>query len=236
MLASGFPLDEQADSAKPRIVELFGLPGAGKTTITKGLALGNMATREQVSTAWRNQSVFQRAAIAGKVLPDLDWMRSIFALAIHTPLTKSESLMRLARLAVTKPWLRSQAGDLLFDQGLLQRLWSIFYTEGVNDPPHAPLTRLLSQFYQGMEVQIVMIEVSPELAAQRVHGRSVGSSRLDELTEKAVRAELHNTAGLPSALLGAAREAGFSVVTLAGSAPPEELVARLQTIISAEAA
>lgn len=216
-------------------MELFGLPGAGKTTITDGLTLGSLVTRKQMSAAWSNKSIFQRAVIAGKALIDLAWMRSIIALVIRTPLTNGESLMRLARLAFIKHWILSQQGNLLFDQGLLQRLWSIFYTSGVTNPPHALLTGLLRQFYQGQDVQIVMIEVPPELAARRVYGRSTGTSRLDKLPENAVRNELENTADLPAALLSAARDAGFSVVTLDGSALPGQLIARLQTIVDAKA-
>ena len=221
-----------AHSPKHRIIELFGLPGAGKTTIINGLQFGGqMISREEASAAWRDKSFLNRASILARILPDFAWMRSIIALVFRTPLTKGESLLRLSRLAATKPWLRSLDGNLLFDQGMLQRLWSIFYTEGVTVPPRAVLTRLLKQYYAELDVVIVVIEVSPELASQRVHGRSIGSSRLDLLPADEVLTKLRNTAGLPGALLTAAREAGLSVMTLDGSASPGEVAAKLQAII-----
>lgn len=225
-------LDERVHGPKHRIVELFGLPGAGKTTIIEGLELGGqMVTREEASAAWRGQSYLTRASILARILPDFAWMRTIVSLAVHTPLTKGESLLRLSRLAATKPWLRSLDGNLLFDQGLLQRLWSIFFTEGVIDPPLVVLTPLLKQYYAKLDVQIVVIEVSPELASRRVHGRSTSGSRLDPLPEDEVLAKLRNSASLPRALLTAANEAGLSVITLDGSGTPDEVVAKLQAII-----
>lgn len=214
------------------MIELFGLPGAGKTTIIKGMQFsGEMISREEASAAWRDESFLTRASILARILPDFAWMRSIISLVFCTPLTKGESLIRLSRLAATKPWLRSLDGNLLFDQGMLQRLWSIFYTEGVTVPPLAALTRLLKQYYAEHDVVIVVIEVSPELASQRVCGRSFGSSRLDLLPRDEVLTKLRNTAGLPGALLTAAREAGLSVITLDGSASPGEVAAKLQAII-----
>ena len=230
-------LDGRDHGPKHRIVELFGLPGAGKTTIIEGLQLGGqMLTRDDASAAWRDQSYLTRASILARILPDFAWMRSLVSLAIRTPLTKGESFLRLSRLAATKPWLRSLDGNLLFDQGLLQRLWSIFFTEGVIDPPLDVLTRLLKQYYAKLDVQIVVIEVSPELASRRIQGRSIGGSRLDPLPEGEVLAKLRNSDALPRALLTAAREAGLSVITLDGSATPDEVVAKLQAIIEPQKA
>lgn len=225
-------LKEPAHGPKQRVIELFGLPGAGKTSVIKELQFGKqMISREDASAAWRYQSYLTRASILARILPDFAWTRSIVSLAFHTPLTRGESLLRLSRLAATKPWLRSLEGNLLFDQGLLQRLWSIFYTEDVTVPPLAVLTQLLKQYYAQLDVQIVVIEVSPELASQRVHGRSIGSSRLDPLPVDEVLDKLRKTSGLPTALLTAARKAGLSVTTLDGSASLSEVVTKLQAII-----
>ncbi len=224
-----------AYSPEHRIIELFGFPGAGKTTVIKGLQFsGKMISREEASAAWHDQSYLTRASVLARILRDFAWMHSIVSLVCRTPLTRGESLLRLSRLAATKPWIRSLEGNLLFDQGMLQRLWSIFYTEGVTVPPLSVLTRLLKQYYAEFDVQIVVIEVSPELASQRVYERSIGNSRLDPLPADEVLTKLRNTAGLPGALLTAAREAGLSVITLDGSASPGEVVAKLQAIIDTQ--
>lgn len=220
----------------PSAVELFGLPGAGKTTIVNGATADlpretQFTTRAQVSAAWQEQPFLRRTSVVARALTDAEWMGAVGSLVLRTPLRKPESLRRLSRLTVNKAWLRSLKGQMLFDQGLLQRLWSIFYTEGVDEPPHAPLTRILRQFYQGMAVQIVAIEVSPEIAAERVHERVIGNSRLDDLPENVVQARLDSTARLPGALLSAARDAGLSVITLDGSAPLDVLFKQMQAIL-----
>lgn len=216
----------------PQVVELYGLPGAGKTTVTRGIGPdGGLITRDQVSAEWRALPVWRRLSYVARAIGDIRWSCAVLSLARGTPLTQSESFGRLLRLMVTKPWLRSLDGIVLFDQGLMQRLWSIFYTESIKSPPHAALTRLLGEYYRGLSVRIVMIAVPPEIAAKRVHQRDFGSSRLDELPEQTVLARLRGNLELTDAISRAARDAGLRIVILDGTVQPVELTRQIEDIL-----
>ncbi len=219
-------------SLRPEIIELFGLPGAGKTTITQGLfGTAGRHSRSEISSVWRKKSLIYRGALIVRTLFDLKWMACIVELVVRTPVRNRESLGRLARLTGTKLWLRSHNGEIVLDQGTLQSLWSIFYIESISELPNSTLVRLLRSFYDGLTVTIVSIDVPPETAAVRIHSRQSGSSRLDHLPEQLVLDRLENAERLPAGILRAAREAGLEVRVLDGSQKPELLASQLQTIL-----
>ncbi|RZV33660.1 MAG: hypothetical protein EX262_06510, partial [Sphingomonadaceae bacterium] len=188
------------------MVELFGLPGAGKTTLTNRLVLpGEFRRREDLSRALRTQSVPQYVLLALRTLADWRWLLALAILALKTPIWRRESLQRLVRIALQKTWMNSQSGLVVLDQGPLQSLWSIFFTEGVSDPPMSALSRVLRHLYSGIDIAVFEIDVDPGLAARRVDLRDVGNSRLDDLPLGTVRRKLEEVAALPRAIIAAAQ-------------------------------
>ena len=121
----------------------------------------------------------------------------------------------------------------MLDQGVLQAIWSILYTEGSFAPNSTHLSPLLGAFYRGMTVRIVVIEVPPALAADRVGSRGMGSSRLDAMERCDVLERLTRAEGLPAVIRDAARGAGLEVDVLDGSADIDSVVAELRRIMQA---
>lgn len=221
------------DDDPPIVVELFGLPGAGKSTICAGIdpALVDI-TRSQITGAWNNRSLAGRALVGLQSLGDIAWLRSVLRFVREKPLSERESWRRLARLIGMKHRLRTHDGVVLLDQGVLQALWSIFYTEAEFDTDLQHLSGVLRSFYDGIDAHIVAVQVPPDIAASRVDSRSTGTSRLDRLSEDRVLAELEQVGELSQSILRAARAAGLRVTLLDGTQPVAELVAQLEAILA----
>lgn len=211
---------------------MFGLPGAGKTTLTNRLVLpGEFRRREDLSRALRTQSVPQYVLLALRTLADWRWLLALAILALKTPIWRRESLQRLVRIALQKTWMNSQSGLVVLDQGPLQSLWSIFFTEGVSDPPMSALSRVLQHLYSGIDIAVFEIDVDPGLAARRVDLRDVGNSRLDDLPLGTVRRKLEEVAALPRAIIAAAQAGKIPVTRLSGRADPAVLANQIEQAI-----
>lgn len=219
-------------AAPLRVVELFGLPGAGKTTLCNAIDQAPVdRTRRDLTQSWRRQGWRGRADVAMRSLRDVEWLAAVLSFALEKPLLEAESWRRLARLVAMKHRLRDHSGLVLLDQGVMQALWSIFYTEGKFDSQPSKVARLLRSFYAGVETRIVAIRVPEDIAARRVEGRTEGSSRLDTMPRETVLAQLGRTATLPDEILDAARLAGLDVEELDGRKSVAELAARMDAIL-----
>ncbi|HEU4877140.1 MAG TPA: hypothetical protein VFT07_04795, partial [Sphingomicrobium sp.] len=179
------------------LVELFALPGAGKSTV--GAALAKRAvvtTRADVSAAWANSSALQRLAYIGRALTDRAAVTAALRFAIGARLTTRESLYRLLRLMAKTDWLRSRSGMVLLDQGFLQDIWSIFLSSKSASADPALLCSLIGALYRGIDATIVVLDVNPETASSRVAARTHGDSRFDNLPDRQLRDSIAAASGL----------------------------------------
>lgn len=214
------------------MVEFFGLPGAGKTTLVDDLPVAeNTSRREDLARALRSLPNLKVARLVLRAMFDLPWLFALIALALKTPIWRLESLRRMLRIAATKNWIASQKGPLVLDQGSLQGLWSIFYTEGIALPPRKELVRVLRFLYSDVRLVVIEILVDPSIAAERVSARVRGSSRLDELPARVVQDKLEVLESLPGELLAAAREAGFEVHSLSGRSDLADLRVKVADLL-----
>lgn len=213
------------------LVELFSVPGAGKTTLAKAAASSNpLVGRHDLRDMWRGQSRFRRSASIARALLNRERIGAAARLAIGVPLTDRQSLVRLVRLVAKTDRLRSQSGSLLLDQGFLQDLWSILYSAR-SEPDPEQLARLIRALYRSIDARIVFIDVDSETALKRLSGRDYGRSRLDGLPDAEVRSSLSRTARLPHIIVESARRAGLKVETFDGSEPVDLLLERLQRLL-----
>jgi hypothetical protein len=215
-----------------RVVELFGLPGAGKTTVVSGLRLPPGAIlREDMASARKALPLNQLVRLILSTLKEWRWLWALTRLALQAPIRHREGLDRLIRLAVVRTWMRKQSDLIVLDQGPLQALWSIFYTEGRTRPPRQALVRVISLLYADINVQLIEIAVPPDIAATRITIREQGNSRLDGLPLAVARRKLEACAELPADLIAAAREAGLFVHSLPGDNPPAILRRAVQALV-----
>lgn len=218
--------------AAPVLVELFGTPGAGKTTLVHAAGLPGLLTNARLSAAWRRRPAPQKAVVlAGTVLSAAVTARAA-QLAVRAPLASRDSLSRLARLVAKSHWVRVQTDGLLLEEGFLQDLWSILYSAGKLEPERKLLRPLIRSLYDGLDARIVHIDVDPETAVSRIAARAHGKSRFDGLPETALRGQIVATAQLSRTIAAAAGDAGLHVDTLDGSMPMTALVERLRSIVA----
>lgn len=214
------------------MVELFGLPGAGKSTLAARLDLpAETLRREDVVSARKALPPGRLVALALHTLSDWRWIWALAMLGLRMPVWSLQALDRLVRLAVTRTWLNAQTGLVVLDQGPLQAIWSIFFTQGMAHPPRRELARVLRLLYAGMDVVLVELAVRPELAATRINGRKNGGSRLDGLPVDTARSKLREVDVLPAELLAAVREAGLDLRSLSGERDLASLTGELQQIL-----
>ena len=221
-------------SAAPqaRLIELFSVPGAGKSTLVHALSYqSTLQTRESLSAAWEVLPRSSKAVRVAAALLDPRVSATAIATAFSQRLSSRESLVRLAKLVAKSRWLASQRGQFILDQGLLQDLWSIHYASGRFDPDPKALSPLLRRLYRGVDAQILFIDVDQQTAAKRIRSRSRGDSRLDGLPEAQVKASLANGARVPQAILEAARDAALPVTVIDGEAPLDNVLERMRPLL-----
>lgn len=216
------------------LIELFGAPGAGKTTLSKAVAAQTkVRTRHQLSDLWKQQSLATRAAyvVRGFIQPDRIWPAAKFALRCRL---HGNSLAHLVRVIAKTEWLKSRNETVLLDQGFLQNLWSSLYASNCMDAADV-LTPLIRSIYEQMDVQIIFIEVHVETAASRIGERNYGRSRLDGLSEAERLRSLDQAAQLPQQIIDAASAAGLRIMRLDGSEPVDDLVKQVLPTIAKHA-
>ena len=216
----------------PALVELFALPGAGKTTAVNAVAeRALVTTRKGLSAEWANCSVLQRLAHIGRAFGNRRRVATAARFCRCARIASPEGVFRLMRLLAKTDWLRSRPGVVLLDQGFLQDLWSILLScrSACADP--ALLSPLISALYDGMDATIVILEVDPGTAAERVRGRTYGNSRFDGLPAGELRPSLHSASELHRQVGEAATLAGLPVRILDGSAPSHAVADQLLSLL-----
>ena len=216
--------------------ELFSLPGGGKSTAVRAAAAdrSGLLTRHELTDAWQRCSHARQARTVALGLSRVRRIAPAVRLAIAASLVERESLTRLVRLLIRAEWLRAQSGAALFDQGLLQGMWSILLASGRTDVDPGPLSKLLGPLYEGMKVRILYLDISPGEAARRIVGRPNGHSRLDGRSAENIQRILERADRLPRSILVAAGLAGIEVVTLDGEVPPAQLAEEVRRRMRAE--
>lgn len=207
--------------ADPRgmLVELFGIPGAGKSTVAAAVAqTDGLLTRNDLSESWKRRSRLSKAAYITRPFLDLPYVARALRLSASIPLRNRESIARLLRLMAKRKWLRSQSRVVLLDQGFLQDLWSVLYSAGCDSPDHAALSAFIKSLYSHLNAHIIVVDVHPDIASARLSERSYGRSRFDRLSGSELADSLASAIRLQGCIIEAVKAAGVPLVIVDGSA------------------
>lgn len=202
-----------------QIVELFGFPGTGKTTLVRRLAEElDCQTRKDLSRSWANLPILHKSLYALRGLADLRNIVAAAALAYDARWLSSQSFKRLLRLVARKHWMQTRKGILLLDQGGLQDVWAMLFGVRSGAVSERAIKRLVAALYRGTQPTIVYLDASPELAAIRIARRVNGKSRLDLLPQDDASEQLRQAQGAIQKILASADALGFTIINLNASA------------------
>lgn len=172
---------------RPLIVEFAGLPGAGKTALSRAVA-HRLRQRGipviETGVCFPNTSSIVRARKTLRVLTEI-LRRPGYAHRCARAVWGSRQRSVLDAIKTLHNWLfvsrlmrETRAGDcvLLLDQGLYQALWSIGYS--ARNGHLSTMAAALSDGFARPNL-VVIVETSPETAAHRLTTRPHGGSRLE---------------------------------------------------------
>jgi hypothetical protein len=202
------PSSEGSPSAST-IVEFFGLPGVGKSYVAalmrRGLSDLGIASRiadrgvsPEVTGHVRVRRKLRSVATQGLAHP----VRSIRALGAIGQRDASSSLSRSVQWLVTQALFaqaRRSGGVHLFQEGVLQALWSI----GLRGSPERMLGLLRGDALDPILADLaVVVEAPMEVVRSRLGSRGSGHSRTERLGQAEREAELARGQELLVELLG----------------------------------
>jgi thymidylate kinase len=176
-----------------RIVEFVGLPGSGKSTVSHAVAAILRASGRPVTE--RSFEIAHRVGGVGRRLAKLRLAaRTLLrhpgaALALVRLVARTRQRSRIEAIVKTLDFLyvcgliaglSRRSGIHLLDQGFLTGIWSIDFGAGLS-APHGRLIDLGARCCGGAPADLVVIlEVQPALAMERLKQRPGAASRLEK--------------------------------------------------------
>lgn len=201
------------------VIEFVGLPGAGKSTITRALPQDWPTSRNTDPPAL---PLTRRLWLYRHALP--------FMLSLRPLQWKDAG--RLAKLAAElRFYERPAAGPLVIDQGMIQKLWSILLDR--RSYSRAALEGLLAALAPSSADLVVWLATPPDLAAQRLVARNGGNSRLQKRPEQKMKSGLAAGQALYAMLMDLyRRQAAGRVIELSGTEPVEASAAMVAAAVA----
>lgn len=191
----------------PLVIELVGLPGAGKTSLTHRIPVPHLGRRDISSL----RLPLNRAT----------WhvLRSAVALSFTIRPWKPSYFLRAVKLVLAlRCYGESEHPLVIMDQGLVQKLWSmVIETRSYSVDRLEDLVLALSPFAAD---HLVWISVPHELAARRIVERKGGNSRFDGQAYESVVQRLDTLEDVYRNIIGLfRRHIPLGLMELDGEAP-----------------
>lgn len=202
----------------PKVIELFGLPGSGKSTVCDSLVdimRGNgmkVATKSDYDAWKRNLPGYTRHYIRIRSL--IYMARNYRPVLMYLSKTKPVTAINPIRLFCI--WLRkeyfayferdSKSDIYIFDQWVLQELWSLLVFSAEYSSEFAEFTA--KNFLKNSSV--IYFSANAEVCAKRIAERTHGASRFESTDLERIETELYAGSVLAEALYGLITEKGIT--------------------------
>ena len=179
-------------SKRPRsaiVVELFGLPGSGKTFLTQALAqllrekgrsvldFSRGTSPSRLTWRWAMDHLARQAWMLRHPLSTLSLRRQV-SMSGQTNRDECKRFIQgWLKTVVRLGHAKSSYDIILMDQGFLQTLWAIGYR--ANPSAWPPIRRHLLRLMP-VPNAVILVEASPHTAAKRLTARPGSASRLEQ--------------------------------------------------------
>jgi hypothetical protein len=204
----------------PLVIEMAGLPGAGKTSITDRVTIPHVGRRDVSSL--RMPLRRETWAVA----------RAAMALAVTIRPWNPSYLLRPVRLVLALRCYGEGPHPLvIMDQGLVQKLWSmIIEKRSYSERRLEQLVLALSPFVAD---HLVWVGVPHELASRRIAQRQGGNSRFDGMKPEDIDRRLINLERVYQHIIAMfRRHVQLDMLTLDGDASLDDNAKRVEELIS----
>lgn len=202
----------------PMIIELAGLPGAGKTSLTRAVTLPHLGRTDIGAAHVPLRRETWRVASAA------------FLLSLTIRPWKPYLLVRVIKLVLALRFYGASNTPLvILDQGLVQKLWSMLIeTQRHSERRLAQLIDALTPF---LADHLVWIGVPSTVAARRIAQRKNGNSRFDGLPAETIAERLEKLERVYAHVIGLFRaRARLPALTLDGEASMDENARRVEAL------
>jgi thymidylate kinase len=224
---------------QPLIVELVGLPGAGKSTIAAETlnclrrAGHRVRAREELAAATSRGTRALRLVGSWARHPAL--LTGALAIASGGGSLGASRFRHAIKLAAWAPRLAGMAGDqtVLLDQGMVQQAWSALLRAPKRT---AQVDALLQAVVRraGARLVFVYCDLPAELAASRIAGRDTALSSFDRMPAAAARRMLaEEEASLRALFQRAVQVPGARQMVVDASRPVSENAALIAAVVEA---
>lgn len=215
----------------PVLVEFFGLPGSGKTTLSYLIQQRLITERFDVSHRDDLMRWVQSRTIPSKIARSLLYPCWTVCLAYnlllfygHTTLKHPAFLKDIAKLVNTRIYLdafikQRRPDILLLDQWSVQTIWSNWIGRKSNN--HENLSKNVNYTEKFHQKKYLFFSITPEEAASRIAGRTRGGSRFDEYDINTIKDMLFSQTKVMNALFSVIKCQERDVLFLNASKPLE---------------
>lgn len=224
---------------QPLIVELVGLPGAGKSTIVaetlRRLRLAGHPVRDRAELGPGVSRAERAFRLAGSWARHPALLTGALAIAVGAGGLGASRIRHAVKLAAWAPRLAGLEADqtVLLDQGMVQQAWSAL----VRAPGRgSQVDALLQAVARSVSARFVFIycDLPPDLAASRIAGRATALSSFDRIPAAAARRMMAEEEGSLRALFQrAVRAAGARELVIDGARPVPDNAALIAAVIEA---
>ena len=217
---------------KPLIVELVGLPGAGKTTVSQQVALKlrerglQIVSRDEILKQWKQKNLLQKAI---QLLPNnlnhCNILINSLVFAFQVKPINLQSFSKAAKIFtnVSRNDTVARAHDceiILLDQGLLQETWSVGIT---GSPPQTKYLKWeMMPLFHNRSTIILYFQVEIETALYRIQHRQTMTSRFDLMDSKQAYSILEKYSLYLDKIINCARTCDIPIVEVDSSLSIEE--------------
>lgn len=216
----------------PLVVEFFGLPGSGKTTVLKCLQLQlqkqniRLVTNDEIHDWLVGKTLGFKTALLFKHLGHTISLYAMFyAAAGFRHFLKPHFLPRTTDFVSSSIYLkeylsRHRCDVCLLDQWGLQFIWSAWI--GLKQPEKRFLICAIKKMQQKYPRTYVYYETSAQIAVDRITQRTHGNSRFENLNTATVKKMMTSGQKLFNNILEAAEKANTDILILNAQNTPEE--------------